>query len=301
MAHEEWNIFWTLPQWGHVHRKDVDPIKQIGPEPLRLDQCGEILVRGSDEPGIRAQGARAAEAFKRPCLQDPQQFRLHFEREFPNLIEKHGPPVRQFEATKALRHRPCKRPSLVSEEFTFEQADRNGCAVELDEGLGGAWAELMNGACDQLFARTGLSGDEHGRLGRRDGLYLVQHLAEGGAVAHNVRKVQLTADFPFQIQLLLPELVCERRDLTIGERVLDRDGHLVGDLGEEIDLVWGKGLLLEAGEQQHAQDTMAAQEWEKTAGLQPLHRPDLVNRGMEPVWATEGEGLARLEDLPRGR
>src|SRR5215472_4096989 len=202
MAHEEWNIFWALPQWGYVHRKDVDPIKQIGPELLRIDQGGEILVRGRDEPGIRAQGARAAEAFKLPFLQDPQQFRLHFEREFPNLIEKHGTPVRQFEATQALRHRPCKRPSLVSEEFTFEQADRNGGAVELDEGLGGAWAELMNGACDQLFARAGLAGDEHGRLGRRDGLYLVQHLAEGGAVAHNVRKVQLTADFTFQIHLL---------------------------------------------------------------------------------------------------
>ena len=136
----------------------------------------------------------------------------------------------------------------MSEEFTFEQADRNGRAVELDEGLGGARAELMNGACDQFFARAGLPGDEHGRIGRRDGLHLMQYVAEGGAVSHNVRKVQLTANFIFQIQLLLGKLIFEGSDLPIGERVLDCDGHLIGDLGEEIDLVWGKGLLLESGE-----------------------------------------------------
>src|SRR3989442_10005178 len=265
MAHEERQIFRALPQRGHVHRKDVDAIEQVSAELLCVDQPGQITVRGHDQPCIRAQGAHAAEALKFPFLQHPEQFRLHLKRQFPYLIEKHGAPVREFEATDALCNSTRKSPFLVSEEFTFEQGDWNGRAVELDEGLGGAWAELMNGAGDQFFARAGLAGDEHGRIGRRDGLYLMQHMAEGGAVSHNVRKVQLTADGIFQIQLLLRELVCERRDLTIGEGVLDGDGYLVGDLREEIDLVWGKGLLLESGEQQHAQDTMAAQEWEKTA------------------------------------
>src|SRR5207245_4558462 len=142
---------------------------------------------------------------------------------------------------------------------------------------------------------------EHDSIGRRDGPHLMQYVAQSGAVSHNVLKVQLTTNFIFQIQLLLGKLIFEGSDLPIGERVLDCDGHLIGDLGEEIALVWGKGLLLESGEQQHAKDAIAAQEWEKTARLQPLNRADLINRGMEPVRTTESEGLARLKDLPRGR
>src|SRR5262245_2559525 len=134
----------------------------------------------------------------------------------------------------------------------------------------------MNRAGDQFLTRSCLARDEHSRIGWRYGLHLLQHTAQGGAVSHNVRKVQLAANFIFQIQLLLRELVFERDDLTIGEGVLDRDSDLIGDLGQEIDLVLGKGMFLESGEEQHAKDTIAAQQWEKAARLQPLKSANLI-------------------------
>jgi len=136
--------------------------------------------------------------------------------------------------------------------------------------------ELMNGAGDQFFARAGLIRDEHGRIGRRDGLYLMQHMAEGGAVSHNVRKVQLTADGIFQIQLLLRELVCERRDLTIARR--SRRRWLPGwRLARGNRPRLGKGLLWSLASATR-QDTMAAQSGRKQPDCNSSTAPTCKSR-----------------------
>jgi hypothetical protein len=71
----------------------------------------------------------------------------------------------------------------------------------------------------------------------------VQHAAECSAGPHDVLKGQLTADFLFQIEFLLRELVLERGDLAIGEGVLDRDRHLTGHLSQKRDFLLAKSLL----------------------------------------------------------
>ena len=56
----------ALPQRRHLHGKDVDPIEQVGTERLRRHHRRQVSVRGRDQPGIRPQGARAAQALKLP-------------------------------------------------------------------------------------------------------------------------------------------------------------------------------------------------------------------------------------------
>src|SRR5882724_6363308 len=75
--------------------------------------------------------------------------------------------VGQLEAAHALCHGPRKRPFLVPEELAFEQSRGNGRAIQLHEGVRTPRAQVVNGACNELFARASLAGDEDGRLGGR--------------------------------------------------------------------------------------------------------------------------------------
>jgi hypothetical protein len=162
---------------------------------------------------------------------------------------------------------------------------------------------VVNGARNELFARASLAGDEDRRLGGRHDLHLVQHAAEGSAVSHDVLKGQLTTDFLFQIEFFLRELVLERGDLAIGECVLDGDRHLTGDLGQKRDFLLAKGVLWLPAEAQHAETAMAADEWQKAAGLEALtSAPTVVlSTDLGGVESIEHHGLPRPEDLPGQR
>ena len=63
-------------------------------------------------------------------------------------------------------------------------------------------AQLMDGARDQLLAGAGLARDEHGRIGRRDGLDLLQHAPQRGAAADDVLEQLVAADLVLEVELL---------------------------------------------------------------------------------------------------
>src|SRR5258706_14456281 len=105
----------------------------------------------------------------------------------------------QLKAADALRYGPGKSALLMPEQFAFEQASRNGGTIQLHEGMRLARAELMQRPRDQFLPCTSLAPDEHGCFSWCDGLHLLQHAAQGSTVPHNVGKVQLTADFVFQV------------------------------------------------------------------------------------------------------
>ena len=92
-----------------------------------------------------------------------------------------------------------------------------------------ARAQLVQGAGDEFLARARLAADEHRGVGGGDGLDLLQHPAQGGALADDLAEVVLGADLLLQVGILLGELVLERLDLLEGQGVLDGHGHLVGD------------------------------------------------------------------------
>ena len=110
-------------------------------------------------------------------MQDAQELGLHLERDLADLVQKERAPVRQLEAANALAHGPCKGPTLVPEEFAFEQARGNGGAVQLHEGVLMPGAEVVNGARQEFLARARFAGEEHRRVGWRHDLHLVQHVA----------------------------------------------------------------------------------------------------------------------------
>src|SRR5205807_8066247 len=54
--------------------------------------------------------------------------------------------------------------ALVPEHLALEELARHGGTVDLDEGPGAAGRELVDRAGDEVLARAGLAGDEHGDI-----------------------------------------------------------------------------------------------------------------------------------------
>ena len=158
----------------------------------------------------------------------------------------------------------------MSEQLAFEQARWNRGAVQLHERALGPGAQIVNGAGDELFARSGFPVNQHCGIGRRDSLHLLQNLPKRGAAADNLIEIHLGADFLLEIEVLLRELVFEIRYLPVRNRVLDRDRHLVCDLHGEIDLVRGELLFLQPGESDDTEDAVPADKWQDAASLEAL-------------------------------
>ena len=73
--------------------------------------------------------------------------------------------------------------------------------------------QLVEGAGDELLARARLAANEHRGSRGGDGLDLLQHSAQGGALSDDLAEVVLGADLLLQVGILLGELVLERLDL----------------------------------------------------------------------------------------
>src|SRR5207244_1086094 len=169
------------------------------------------------------------ESVKFTFLQYAKQLGLQFKRDRPDFVQKHRPAIGQLEASDALGDSAREGALFMPEHLAFEKAGGDRSAVQLDERALAPSAQIVDGARDQFLPGSGLAIDQYGRIGRRHGLDLLQQTPQGGASADNLLEVQLAADFIFQVNFFLRQPVLQLGDLTIGERVLYCDGHLVAD------------------------------------------------------------------------
>ena len=106
------------------------------------------MSRG-DNPTIGAKSSGAAEALKYMLLEYPEQLRLQFKGDVSNFIQEQASMCSQFESADALRDRTCESATLVPEELTFEQAERDGSAVYFYKRLVTPAAHLMYSSGDK--------------------------------------------------------------------------------------------------------------------------------------------------------
>ncbi len=126
---------------------------------------------------------RVAHALELALLQDAEQLRLQLQRRFADLVQKDGAVVGELEAADPLGDRTGERPLLVPEQLALEQACRHRGAVALDERVRASGTQMVHRARNELFARARLAADQHGRLGRRDQLDLIDEVAQRAAAA----------------------------------------------------------------------------------------------------------------------
>src|SRR5260370_41938570 len=91
----------------------------------------------------------------------------------------------------------------------------------------------MDGARDQFLPRAGLAEDEHGRVGRRYRLHLLEAVSERAALADDFPERVLGADLALEVEALLGELLRELGNLleraTVGDRHRDLARHRLDD------------------------------------------------------------------------
>jgi hypothetical protein len=119
-------------------------------------------------------------------LQDAEQLGLHFQWNFPNLIEEERASIGQFEAPDFLADGTGKCAFFVAEQFAFQQTRGNSRAVQGHKKLLVAAAGAVNGASDQSLSRTGLAQNQHTRVAAGDDRNLIQHLLQRRTLADNL-------------------------------------------------------------------------------------------------------------------
>ena len=127
-----------------------------------LDHVREIAVRRRHYANVDLDGAGTSQSLKFLFLEDPQQFRLQFERNISDFIEEKRALMRQFEAADLPRNRPGECAFLMAEQFTFQQASRNGGAIHFDKGVLAARTELMERARDEFLPCSRFPSDQDG-------------------------------------------------------------------------------------------------------------------------------------------
>src|SRR5229473_4960624 len=252
VPHQERNISLAFPQGWNVDGKNIQTKEEIGPELLLAYHRFEIAVRRSNQTRVGPKRARASQPLELPLLQHAEQFGLQFKRNFSDFVQENRTAVGHFEAANALRDRSRECALLVSEQLAFEQACRNGRAVELHEGLRAPWAQIMNGTRDQFLSRACLPVNQHRRIRRRNGSHVFEDFAQRSAISDDLGKIHFRADFIFQIQLFFGELLFKLPNLAVGKRILDGESNLVRNLAEETDISLTERIVSEPAEHQGA-------------------------------------------------
>src|SRR5215472_5151986 len=126
MVHQQRDILAPLPQGRNLDRENVEPVKEILTKLLLPNHGSEIAMRRRNQPHVYLDRLRASEALELLLLDCPQQFRLEFQADIANLIQKERAAIGQFESAFSLNQSSSERPLLMAEQFAFEESRGNG-------------------------------------------------------------------------------------------------------------------------------------------------------------------------------
>src|SRR6266481_7175221 len=197
-------------------------------------------MRRRDQANVDVDGLIAAQSLELLLLQCAQQLRLQLWADVPDFVEKQSAMIGKLEPSTLLHQGARERALFVSEEFAFDQPGWNGRAIEPYKRPVSSWTVAMNCACNQLFPSARLAAQQNSRSRGGDNLDLVEDFAESGALAHEILEVVFRADFRFEIQALVFQPIPRCAQSSVRERVVERQGNLRADLGQDIEVLLSK-------------------------------------------------------------
>ena len=146
-----------------MDRQDVQTVIQVLPELPFLHHLPEVLVGGRDHPDIHRNHLFAAQAEHLALLQSPQKPQLDVHGNLPDLIQKQGALVGQFEhALFPAASGAGEGPLLVAEELALQDIGRHCRAVDGHKRHAAPVALVVKALGEQLLARARLPGDQDG-------------------------------------------------------------------------------------------------------------------------------------------
>jgi hypothetical protein len=103
----------------------------------------------------------AAQTLELALLQDAKQLWLQLERQFANLVEEDGRPIRDFEATRLPRQSTGERALFPAEQFRLDQARRQRRAVDLDHRPIFLGARVVDRLREHFFSASGFPQQQY--------------------------------------------------------------------------------------------------------------------------------------------
>src|SRR5690606_3039580 len=99
----------------------AEAIEQIEPEALVRDLVFEVVMRGRDEPYVRAHRLVAADALEHLLLEQTQHLGLKQQGHVPNFIEEDRAAAVLFELADPPAIGTGESPPFVTEQLALEQ------------------------------------------------------------------------------------------------------------------------------------------------------------------------------------
>ena len=147
----------AVAQRGQVDGEHGDAVEQVLAELVLAHQLRQVLVRGGHQAEVDLLVRLAAHADDALVLQHAQKRGLQFQRHVADLVEEERPSVGQLDlAGLAAALGAREAAALVAEELAFDEAGRDGGAVDGHEGSLGARL-VVDGLGEQLLAGAALA------------------------------------------------------------------------------------------------------------------------------------------------
>jgi hypothetical protein len=173
MLGQRQHVAGTIRQPRHVQCHHVEAVVQIQAEAVGRDGFGQVEVGGGDQPHVQRDRLARTHAHHFAFLQYAQQLHLQRQRQVAHFIEEQRAAIGRFEPAGSRLGGAGEGAGLVAEQFRFRQRRRQRAAVHRHE-FTPAPALAMQMPCHQFLAGAGLAGDEHGHIGLRHLLDLLQ-------------------------------------------------------------------------------------------------------------------------------
>src|SRR5260370_7779320 len=94
--HEEWDILFSLAQWGHLYWKHIKTVIEVSSKCPLFDSVVQITMRGRDESGVDWLGVRGTHGTDFMLLNYAKKFSLQLSRQFSNFVQKNLAPICAF-------------------------------------------------------------------------------------------------------------------------------------------------------------------------------------------------------------
>ncbi len=178
-------VFTSVAQGGQLQGEGPQAEEKVLAESAFIHHAGEITVGGGDETEITFYFrclSHGPEAF---FLEHPKKGFLQGEWHLADFIEKEGAFVCGFDKAWAVLVCTGKGPFAVAEEGALHQGFGEGGAVHGDKIMIFSRAVVVDGTGEELFARTGFSGDEHTGVASGGSGDQVKTVADGFAFSND--------------------------------------------------------------------------------------------------------------------
>jgi hypothetical protein len=167
---EQRQILEPVAQRRQLDRVNVKTVVEVLAQSPFADRLTHRTIGCGQDAHVDWQVFACAEAQNSLLFENTEQFGLHLGPHLGDLIEQKAATVRPLEASLAAAIRASKSPTLVAEQFAFDQAFRDSGAIDCHVWWVLARRSVVNRAGGPLFPRTALASDNH-RRARKSGFF----------------------------------------------------------------------------------------------------------------------------------